>query len=143
MMLAVIATTVARRHKQNGAPLRPRLVHLTIVPGVQYHAGRITNVGGGLCAHGRSNNGRKLKTASSTEEKINEEELGKKLIWDTPSCRQFLAKTSPRAQIASGLAQTPPRRPRIDFHRVSESDLPLGFVWAPIQPPLEAFLDQV
>ena len=48
MMLAVLATIVARRHKQNGAPVRARLVPLTIVPSVQNHAKRITNVGGRL-----------------------------------------------------------------------------------------------
>ena len=42
--------------------------------------------------------------------KLNRPELGKKFIWDTPNCHQFLAKTNSCAQIASGLAQTPPRR---------------------------------
>ena len=48
MMLAVLATIVARRHNQNGAPVRARLVPLTIVPSVQNHAKRITNIGGRL-----------------------------------------------------------------------------------------------
>ena len=48
MLLAVLTTIVARRHKQNGAPVRARLAPLAIVPSVQNHAKRITNVGGRL-----------------------------------------------------------------------------------------------